>query len=529
MGSNIALPALDIKPPAPQPNMLEQYGNLIQLQNMAQNAPVQRQILQQQAAAGQMANQEQQIKLKDAQAMSSAVNEWAQQPKPAAAATEPGAAPTASLPDYDSLFDLARKKGASFATLQALQQHILDLKQKAAGIAKDDAQTGNDNANALKTKNGMLIDTMSGVMNLPDDQLAPGLLAAAQALAQKGILDPQHMQMAQQLAQSGDPAAIRKQLNLQITGMGGFNKLLEDAQKKTQLEQEQGKSQPNSPFYAPSTAAVALGNNSATAAVQTGEVQLGARKAAADAAARQPYEMQLARQKQALSQGDPQAAGQLLVDGDATLSELKSRGATPDFIARSLFAAKQISGGKYNAQAAEAQFDVAKSPANVAFFGSAKSLVNPGGTLDQLMETARKIPNNQFPIFNTLEDWTKEAAGSGPLAEYAARVLGVADDYSKVMGGGQGSDSSRLQAANLISKKLSTEGREGAVAGIRGSVNSQIESRIGKNPTLQRMYGDNAPNAAQAAPIVQHSASTNQYRYSTDGGKTWQQGQPPQK
>ena len=28
--------------------------------------------------------------------------------------------------------------------------------------------------------------------------------------------------------------------------------------------------------------------------------------------------------------------------------------------------------------------------------------------------------------------------------------------------------------------------------------------------------------------IVQHSASTGQYRYSLDGGKTWQPGQPPQ-
>jgi hypothetical protein len=42
--------------------------------------------------------------------------------------------------------------------------------------------------------------------------------------------------MAQQLAQSGDPTAIRKQLTAQIAGMGGFNKLLDDAQKQTQLQ-----------------------------------------------------------------------------------------------------------------------------------------------------------------------------------------------------------------------------------------------------------------------------------------------------
>jgi hypothetical protein len=42
--------------------------------------------------------------------------------------------------------------------------------------------------------------------------------------------------------------------------------------------------------------------------------------------------------------------------------------------------------------------------------------------------------------------------------------------------------------------------------------------------------GGGAPQPATGggtAPIVQRSESTGQYRYSTDGGKTWQSGQPP--
>lgn len=34
-------------------------------------------------------------------------------------------------------------------------------------------------------------------------------------------------------------------------------------------------------------------------------------------------------------------------------------------------------------------------------------------------------------------------------------------------------------------------------------------------------------SGSSAAPIVQHSSSTGKYRYSTDGGKTWETGQPP--
>src|SRR5215472_3055173 len=36
-------------------------------------------------------------------------------------------------------------------------------------------------------------------------------------------------------------------------------------------------------------------------------------------------------------------------------------------------------------------------------------------------------------------------------------------------------------------------------------------------------------DAGGGEPLVQHSPSTGQYRYSTDGGKTWQPGQPPSK
>ena len=43
-----------------------------------------------------------------------------------------------------------------------------------------------------------------------------------------------------------------------------------------------------------------------------------------------------------------------------------------------------------------------------------------------------------------------------------------------------------------------------------------------------RTVGSNAEQGGGGKSIVQHSPSTGQYRYSTDGGKTWQAGQPKQ-
>lgn len=57
--------------------------------------------------------------------------------------------------------------------------------------------------------------------------------------------------------------------------------------------------------------------------------------------------------------------------------------------------------------------------------------------------------------------------------------------------------------------------------------NDQRSQIVGTMHDLAKAKGLEGDGGAQGAPIVQHSASTGQDRYSTDGGKTWQQGKPP--
>ena len=510
MGS-IPLVALQVKQPEQPPDLVGQYGRLLALKQQQQMAPLQQQEAQQQVQGGQLDLQAKQLQLKDQQAMTAAMQQWGQ-PKtekpdnlatgyaiqnPQAGAAQPSlgapATGSASMPNYDDLIELARKNGASFNAIKGLQTSILDMKDKASTIVKNDAQTGQYNANAMKAKNGMVIDALSGALNAPDAQLPQQVMQTAQELAGKQLIDPQHIQLAQQIAQqaqSGNVPGARQQLTMYIKSLGGYNQILTDAQKKAELSNTQGKQDPNSPVYSPSPEAVAMGTAPGAAQIQAGKTKQAASVAAADEAARLPGEMRLAAQRQALSQGDPMAAGQLLVNGDATLSELKARGSTPQFITQTLNAAHQLSGGKYNAQQADAAFQVAKSPANSAFFGSSKSLTDPGGTLDQLAAAGKDLPGGKFPALNKLADWEKAATGSGPIAKYASIALGVADDYAKVVGGGVGSDSARLAALNLVPKNASPEQRAAAISGIAGTIHSQMNSRIGKNPVLQRMYGD---------------------------------------
>jgi hypothetical protein len=124
------------------------------------------------------------------------------------------------------------------------------------------------------------------------------------------------------------------------------------------------------------------------------------------------------------------------------------------------------------------------------FFGSANSLIARGGTLDQLTQQSTNIPDSGLPALNKVEDWAALASGKGPLAGYAATVLGVADDYSKVMSGGVGSDTARDQALRLFGAAQTRQQRADAINSTRAAVLSQRNERIGSNQFLQRRYGD---------------------------------------
>ena len=472
MATNV-FPALDIKPPQPQENPLDQYSRLLQIKNAQAMAPLQQQLAQQQVQEGQQ-------NLAARQALNAAYS--------GSITKDADGNPTI---DANKLAQGLANGPAAYQTPQVMkgitdfQKSRLDLQTTATELQGKTADLLGSAASAIKGANY-------------DPTLAHSLLDSLPASPQlqqiRGQIDnPQALKQLVDTAIQNSP----KQRELQTAQQQADARTLSSQTEANKVTASQN---PQSSLYAPTPASVALGTAPGAAQIQQGEAKQAAIKASAESAAKQPYELQLAAQKQALSQGDPRAAGQLLVNGDATLSELKSRGATPEFIAKTLFAANQLSGGKYNAQAADASFDVAKSPANVAFFGSAKSLTDKGGTLDQLAQAAKAIPGNQIPVFNSIADAEKAATGSGPIAKYASLLLGVSDDYSKVMGGGQGSDMSRSQALKLVPANASPEARAAAIEGIRGAVGSQINSRIGANPVLSRMYGGSVSSAAKSGP-----------------------------
>jgi hypothetical protein len=214
--ASIPLPALDVRPPQQQADPLEQYGRLMQLRNMQQNQPLQTQALQQQVQSGQLGIQQQQQQLKDQQAMTAAMQSW-------------------DGKDYNQILPLVLKNGGSAQAVMGLKQKILEQQQALSTTLKNNADAGQAQINAVKTKGDLLDGTLSTLVDpkqVPDAQLPQAVQQAAQDLVQKGVLDPQHAQQVGQLLQSGNPAQIRSQLDLMRKTNLAQSQIMEDAAKQ---------------------------------------------------------------------------------------------------------------------------------------------------------------------------------------------------------------------------------------------------------------------------------------------------------
>lgn len=501
-----AMPNFNVQTPdilGAQQKMLE----LRALQGNIDMQPLQKQAAQQsiQAQQGsmqaqQLANQEAQAKLQSQQAM---VKAWSD-PQISSSVAGNGADVTPAVgfaPGFDpnKMIKTLVSKGVLPQDAMAQASSFLELSKNLSLKTKDDLSNYKEAHQEL----GNLIGPISELIdNGKLEEASPALEAAKQKVASGAIpgLDPQDAQLFQQadvmhlkaisnlLNLGGQLATFHKgQMDAAAAGSEAAIKKMELAEKGSPLTKMEndpsilaGDKLPASMAYLqgkvgdpdPSVSVRAKRLLSTAELSQKNQLAIEAAKKATD---------------QAILDGDPAAAAKLLVEGTVAPSQLISS-RKPEFAQKAFSTAAQLQPG-WDARKAEADFKVASSPAQVSFFGSAKSLTDKGGTLDQLAAAGKDIPDNQIPIFNTVADALKASTGSGPVAKYAAISLGVADDYAKVMGGGQGSDTSREQALRLISAKQSPEQRAASIEGIRGAVDSQTNSRIGKNTVLQKMYG----------------------------------------
>ena len=208
--SNIPLPALNVQQPQ-APDMVGNYERILQIRNMLQNAPLQRQAMQQQVQIGQVDLQKAQQSQQDQQTFRAAMMDPSSQGKTIG----------------DIADSLAAKGAISPQSWQGMKKADLEQRQTLATLTKDQL----DNA---QKAHGMTQELYNNVMNMPDDQLAANWPAIAQQYDQipgnnKMPLNPQQPLTKDQLKQFGPVISMQAAY-------------LEDAAKKQQTAAETFKS-----------------------------------------------------------------------------------------------------------------------------------------------------------------------------------------------------------------------------------------------------------------------------------------------
>lgn len=397
------------------------------------------------------------------------------------------AALTASQGNPDQYLKELQKQQVSPQTYFGQQTMIQSWRQKNAELDKD---TLANHAALSDQYRGQLLSIING----PEDQKQSAWTAELQKLPASETQNIPGIYPGDDVATSlANHFALGSTLAKEATAQQEANAKTQQA--ATEASKFQATKDPTSALYNPGEGAVLAGTAPLSQQILAGKTQQAASTAGAEASARQPFEIQLAATRaqidQAVKNGSARDAGRMLAQGLIAPSEVAAR-SNPSFLVQANHAALAVD-PNYKAQQAEANFNVAKSEANTPFFGSANSLIAPGGTLDQLQAAGAKLKNTAIPLVNKGENFLAAQTGRPAIAAYNQTVLGAADDYAKVMGGGTASDNARNTLIQSLSSDKSPQQINAAISAARAAVNSQIQSRIGNNKALQNMYGLQAP------------------------------------
>ena len=461
MGSfSVARPTIQ---PIEQPDLLQNYGRLLQWKGLQQQQAQQAAMAPIQQQTAQIGLQQQQQALKDQQATTAAMREW-------------------DGKSLDELAPLMIKKGASAQAVMGLKQQALAQKEKYSQIAKDDAATGQSNIKTLSDKNGMIAGKLASLEQVPDEQLGQAITQGAQELVQQGLLDPQHAQTAQQLAQL-PPAQARQALETMRKGLLSDSQLLEDAQKqaqtqalkaeaeKTQLENEQMKQYGG------------LTGPSADAKYRflQQKMALGQQITPEDQAYIKGYE----KQKLLV----PVTSGNLRIEGYSQMREYpvydKKQGATVMVTPSEINRAAKEEPGRYTspgytpeslgAKDATNYFTQGKGGQQLTAFNTALLHLN---TLDRL---AGDLNNTDIRIANKAKQAWAEQTGNPAPANFAAAVNAMSGEVASALKASGATDQE-------IDKASSTFDKAQSPAQLKGAINTYRELLNGKASQLRRQY-----------------------------------------
>jgi hypothetical protein len=198
-----------------------------------------------------------------------------------------------------------------------------------------------------------------------------------------------------------------------------------------------------------------------------------------------------ARVKQAAQDGDPNLLAQGLVNGDVAWSQIVST-RRPEFAAAAFKAANDLSlaqtGKPFSATVNETNFKQATNPQVQSKLKMIEGMTEKGGSIDIAQNAATKLPGFNEKTANKVFNAVKGEFGNPAISNFQTAMVGLADEYSQVMGSGAGTDTSRQQALDILHDGYSKGQLAGAISVMKADINARQKALIGDNPTLKQLF-----------------------------------------
>jgi hypothetical protein len=240
--------------------------------------------------------------------------------------------------------------------------------------------------------------------------------------------------------------------------------------------------------------------------------------------------------KKAVADGDVSSAAEALRRGTLDPSQLSKRSATYQSILdeadRQEF---QETGQHFNVAQAQTDYKYANQPRTKDTLNLINGITEKDGSLDIVKQRAAKLPQLNSSTLNKVFSRTKAEFGDPALTDFQTAMLGFADEYSKVMGGGVSSDTGRQQALDILKQGYSKGQMAGAFQTLQADIDARKRGIIGNNRYLKQEYGDPAQQQNSTVTKVQlPPAAVQQLKEGVHttfaNGQTWmlQNGKPVQ-
>jgi hypothetical protein len=189
-----------------------------------------------------------------------------------------------------------------------------------------------------------------------------------------------------------------------------------------------------------------------------------------------------------------------LVEGNIDPSQIPRRSAAYTIIANKADTYSRNTYGKpFDMASAASEYQYAKNPQTQNTFKMINAMTDKGGSIEIAQKAAEKLPQMDSQTLNNVFNVAATQFGSPEATNFHTAMLGLADEYSKVMGGGVSSDTGRQQGLDLLRAGYSKGQMSGAINTMQKDIAARKSAMIGDNRYLTKQYGYKPPSGSQSA------------------------------